>query len=164
MTKSEIDKYFEDNYDIINRIANVLTKKNKRNYDHTILIGEAYLDVVTKRDRITDIDQLHRFIIAKISMESYKTMSKTNRENRKTTVDIDHVLINKEEIQYQFNIIDLYLQQENHSLLKYVAEAYIIQGHNTIRKFRTHFKIGQRDTIEIIKILKQRIYEYGKEI
>lgn len=164
MTKLEIDNYFSQNYDIIYRIANALTRKNKRNYDSTILIGEAYLDVINKRDRISDVEQLHRWIIAKISMESYKTMSKTNRENRKNTIDIDQVVINKEDADYQFNIIDKYLQQENHSLLKYVAEAYIVQGHNTIRKFRSHFKIGQRDTIEIIKILKHRIYEYGKEI
>jgi hypothetical protein len=164
MTKLEIDKYFEDNYDTIYSIANVLTKKNKRNYDPCILISEAYIKLLEIQDKITDIEQLHRFIIARINMEVSLSKSKINLEYKTKHISLDEITINRQDSEYQFNIIDKYLQQENHSLLKYVAEAYIIQGHNTIRKFRTHFKIGQRDTIEIIKILKQRIYEYGKEI
>jgi hypothetical protein len=160
MTKLEIDNYFTDNYDLINRIATALTIKNCRNYDPTILVSESYLHVIKVQDKIQDIDQLHRFIIAKISMESYKSKSTTNLLYSDKHKNIDDIQINYESLPYTFNAVDLYLIAEKDSVMKYAAEAYIVKGHDTVRKFKDYFGISYNSSRQFIDKIKENIKKY----
>jgi hypothetical protein len=160
MTKLEIDKYFSDNYDLISRIATGVNIKNSRNYDPTILIGEAYLDIIKNQHKIDNIETLYRFIIASISRESRCSNSSTNYTFKDRHISIDDIQIHKEETPYTFNAVDLYLMNEKDSVRKYAAEAYIVKGHNTVRKFRDFFGISINSSRQFIDQIKENIKKY----
>jgi len=164
MKKSEIDNYINLNYSLLQSIASGLVSKSKRNYDACILISEAYLHVLNISEQITDTDQLQRFIIAKINMEVRFTNSKTNRQNRFNENSIDDTIINREETPYTLSAIDYYLEHENDSIMKFVAEAYLVKGHNTVRKFNEYFNFSSYTSTKFINKLKNRIKEYEQEI
>jgi len=164
MKKSEIDNYIKLNYPLLQNIASGLVSKSKRNYDACILISEAYLHVLNINEQIVDSDQLQRFLIAKINMEVRFNNSKTNRQNRFNENTIDDTIINREEMPYTLNAIDHYLDNENDSIMKFVAEAYLVKGHNTIRKFNEYFNFSSYTSTKFINQLKDRIKEYEQEI
>lgn len=160
MTKSQIDNYISNNYPLLLKIAKGLHYKNQRNYDPKILITEAYLHVLNIQDRLTSDQDIQRFMIAKINMESRFDKSTTNLMYSERNTDIDSVQIIHTTSEYNLNAIDIYLQQEKDTVLKVVAEAYITKKHNTVRKLKDYFGISDRAASMYINLIKDKIKTY----
>lgn len=157
MTKSQIDLYISNNYKLFLKAAKGLTYKNQRNYDPKILITEAYLHILNMSDRIKDESDVQRFMFAKIHMESRFNKSTTNLFYSERNLNIDDIQINHQSTNYELNEIDVYLIQEKDTVLKVVADAYIIKQNNTVRKLKDYFGISDRAASMYIKLIKEKI-------
>jgi sialic acid synthase SpsE len=102
----------------------------------------------------------NRFIIASISRESRCSNSSTNYTFKDRHISIDDIQIHKEETPYTFNAVDLYLMNEKDSVMKYAAEAYIVKGYNTVRKFNDYFGISINSSRQFIDKIKENIKKY----
>lgn len=139
-------------------IAKGLNTKNRRNYDPSILISEAYLHVVKILDKIEDDGTLQRYIIANINMNSRYRNSKTNRQER---VSGDELIPECE----QNNLQSLYnyaLRYYNNAdqIERIMFNAYFHEGHNSIRKFSTYFRFSTPTGAKLINKMKSKIKEY----
>jgi len=165
MTKRELDSYISINYEFLNNIAKGLSYKNQRDYDPSILIHEAYEHCLKIIEQITTQDQLQRYLIAKINLESRFTNSKINIEQRvKDSEQIQEVeyechLEVKQQQEEKYNRIETYYNNEKDSVSKYFFEAYYKKGHNSIRKLATYFSISPGTADKELTKIKQRIHE-----
>lgn len=162
MTKSEIDLYISNNYKLLLKAAKGLTFKNQRNYDPKILITEAYLHVLNNIERLKEESDIQRFMFAKIHMESKFDKSGTNLFYSDRHLNLDDLQINQSISEYELNQIDLYLQNEKDTVLKVVADAYIVKQHNTVQKLQDYFGISNRTAIMYINQIKNKIRSYEK--
>jgi len=46
--------------------------------------------------------------------------------------------------------------------MKYAAEAYIVMGHDTVRKFKDYFNISYNSSRQFIDKIKENIKKYEK--
>lgn len=160
MTKSEIDSYISRQHNQLLKVAKGLTYNNQRNYDPKILLTEAYLHVLKHSEIIADEDTLKRFLIAKMNMESKHDKSGTNLFYSERHLNIDNLQINRQETEYKLSPIDIYLQNEKDTVLKVVAEAYLIKKHNSVEKLRKYFGISKRSAEMYINKMKTKIITY----
>ena len=173
MQKSQIDKYVEDNYTLLSKVATDFVNRKKRNYDPEIVISEAYIHILKCKDKITTIGQLQSYFISKINIEVSKQNSTTNftfKDRHSELIGIerqeDNDLLLRVENEIKRNSqkaqIESYYLNEKDSIKKIIFEAYFVKRYRTVRSFATYFNLSKQTANDLINELKTNIKNHGK--
>ena len=173
MQKLQIDKYVEENYKLLQKVATDFLRRKKRNYDPEIVISEAYIHVIKLKDRIDSIGQLQSYFISKINLEISKQNTTTNfmfKDRHFELIGIerqqeDEILLqveNEIKINHQKAVIESYYLNEKDSIKRIIFEAYFYKKYRTVRAFASYFNLSKQTANDLINELKNNIKNHGK--
>jgi hypothetical protein len=172
MTKTDVDSYFSDNYDYLYNIARGLAYRHGRKYDPCILLTEGYEHALKNLKQIQSIDQLQRYIIAKVCLEVSYSNSKTSRENclqslevltdeRPDETDIEGKLNADLREMNARGLIVAYHLREKDPVKRIFFEAYFIKGYSTVRSIAEYFKLSRASAHQLIKEMQSDVRAFA---
>jgi ribosomal protein S25 len=160
--KKQIDDYFTLNYRKIKQIATANIRKNKRQLDTEVLINECYLYIIEKKSNISS-DSLEACIFNYLKQQTYWSDNPlTRKEIIKDNKPVFEV-VDFEVDEDKYKAIEEVYSDENDMIKKIVHEVVVSKGITTCRGVASHFGISLASAHELLKNLKNDIYEnYSK--
>lgn len=167
MTRRRIDKYINQNYDLLLRVSRGLCMKYGRKYEPEGLIGTAYIHVLQKKVRSQipedDEDKLQSYLIANIKQEISKPKSTTNLSLKIYDAPEYHFenVANEDYIdpyERELQVIEAYRQVPDRAKRR-ILEVYYDMGITTVRAMAAHFRISNRSANELINEMKDDLNE-----
>jgi hypothetical protein len=159
--KSEIDKFYSENYETLVLAAKRRITQLKKNIEPESLVSSSYLYVVGKADTITE-EEIPRLAFGFIVLELIRTNSQTNLKERLNPVDLD------------FDISDANNQSDNivlkldirdfvdtlNRMDQIIFEVYFNKGKTTKRDLAEHFNIDPSSALIYINDIKEKFRKY----
>lgn len=158
MTRKEIDAYFTEKYDFLNRIAKGLCFKKNRKYPSELAITEAYLEVISHK-RIPDLDTLQRYVISRITLEITASRSKLNYQD-KLSQSTDFIPPDLSTDEIEPCLIDAYRENLKDTEKRIVLEAFCDKNYSSQRKLSEYFDLSQTTTHFLMKEIKEDIKKF----
>ena len=172
MRKLTIDRYVNDNYKLLLKVANDFIRRKQRNYDAEIVVSEAYFHVIKCKERIETLGQLQSYFISKINLEVSKQNSSINSMFKERNCELigierqdeyNHLLIENEiKRNSQKAQILSYRINEKDTFNKIVFDAYFEKRHRTVRGFASYFNLSKQTANDLINEMKTNIRNHGK--
>ena len=176
MSKSDVDSWFTENYDWMDKIAKSHIYINKRDIEPAELLSNAYIYATKKRKEIPNEKTLEIYMSRYIMQEIRWTNSETNKQTITYSNEPEHFDMMEEDDELQDKIeFEMWFMdckatlsqyrstiKENHKKIFFdVYFGFAADGKKpSVRKIATHFGISNTSTHNMIVEMREDIQRF----
>jgi hypothetical protein len=174
MMKDTIDKFYSQHYGHLMKVASDLVRYYSKKYEPEILVHNAYMYLINKKDRIQAPEQVEIWSLQFIKMQVQWWNSETNRLERlisgELELNVNELdfmqqinMKNMEEINHKRKVIEIYKKGIATKVQERILEAYLDKGIKTVRGLAEHFNIPPSSAHHRLKEIKSQLNTINKK-
>lgn len=180
ISDNDINNYYTNNYDMLEKIANgLIFKRGRKNLDASLMISESFFHIKKDQHKIKTIKELQKFIIKfirdNIRWENSQVNIKTKVNNNLEYI-LDYIEEDESDIELEQKlaierwyiekkcILEMYRTQEKDQEKRIIFDCFFKKGKNSGVKLAEHLNINKDYACDYIRVMKKDIKEFYNNI